>query len=44
MMTAMSKGKLPQIPGLAPDNGAPTRAVSKTSKKKKKAKRKASRR
>jgi signal recognition particle subunit SRP54 len=49
MMKGMSKGKLPQIPGLAgPDNGAgaPARAVPKSSKKSKnkKAKRKASRR
>ena len=44
MMKGMSKGKLPQLPGVAPDNGAPARAVSKSSKKKKKAKRKACRR
>ena len=47
MMKGMSKGKMPQIPGLAgPENGAPARAVPKSSKKNKnkKAKRKASRR
>ena len=44
MMKGMSKGKMPQIPGLTPENGAPARAVPKSSKKNKKAKRKASRR
>jgi signal recognition particle subunit SRP54 len=46
MMKGMSKGKLPQLPGLAADplNGGPARAVPRTSKKKKKQKRKQSRR
>jgi signal recognition particle subunit SRP54 len=47
MMKGMSKGKMPQIPGLTgPENGAPARSVPKSSKKSKnkKAKRKASRR
>jgi len=45
MMKGMSKGKMPQIPGLAADgNSPPSRAVPRLSKKKKKAKRKASRR
>jgi signal recognition particle subunit SRP54 len=40
MMKGMSKGKMPQIPGLTPElgNGAPARAVPRSSKKKKKAK------
>jgi signal recognition particle subunit SRP54 len=40
MMKGMSKGKLPQLPGLAgePLNGAPARAVPRTSKKKKRKK------
>ena len=45
MMKGMSKGKMPQIPGLAgPENGAPARSVPKKKNKNKKAKRKASRR
>jgi len=37
MMKGMSKGKLPQLPGLAPEgNGAPARAVPRKQKKKKK--------
>ena len=38
MMKGMSKGKLPQLAGMMPDegNGAPARAVPRTSKKKKK--------
>jgi signal recognition particle subunit SRP54 len=38
MMKGMSKGKMPQLAGLMPDagNGAPTRAVPRTPKKKKK--------
>jgi signal recognition particle subunit SRP54 len=40
MMKGMSKGKMPQIPGLTEElgNGAPTRAVPRSSKRKKKAK------
>ena len=40
MMKGMSKGKMPQIPGLAPEpgNGAPARAVPRKSKKKKRPK------
>jgi signal recognition particle subunit SRP54 len=36
MMKGMSKGKMPQIPGLAPEtgNGAPARAVPRKAKKK----------
>jgi hypothetical protein len=38
MMKGMSKGKLPQLPGLTPElgNGAPARAVPRKQKKKKK--------
>jgi signal recognition particle subunit SRP54 len=40
MMKGMSKGKMPQIPGLAPEtgNGAPARAVPRKAKKKKRPK------
>ncbi|MGZ8693060.1 MAG: signal recognition particle protein [Gaiellaceae bacterium] len=40
MMKGMSRGKFPQIPGLAPEagNGAPARAVPRKSKKKKRPK------
>jgi signal recognition particle subunit SRP54 len=40
MMKGMSKGKMPQIPGLTPElgNGAPAHAVPRSTKKKKKAK------
>jgi signal recognition particle subunit SRP54 len=40
MMKSMGKGKMPQLPGLAPEpgNGAPARAVPRKSKKKKRPK------
>jgi signal recognition particle subunit SRP54 len=40
MMKGMSKGKMPQMPGLSPEpgNGAPARAVPRKSKKKKRPK------
>ena len=46
MMKGMSKGKMPQIPGLTPEgeNGAPARAVPRSSKRKKAKKRSRNRR
>jgi signal recognition particle subunit SRP54 len=46
MMKGMSKGKMPQLPGLTPEagNGAPTRAVPRKAKKKKRQKRSQNRR